>query len=388
MRIGFYAPLKAPSHPRPSGDRKIGRLLIKALKALGHEVEIISDLRSWEGDGCQESQDKIRRASMLIVKKLLEKYSTGPAPELIFTYHVYHKAPDWIGIKIANALNIPYVIAEASFAPKQLNGPWQSGHQQTLRCIRQAEQIIAFNPADIECIKPLLDHEQKIDWLKPFLDELPLCPVNIHKTGNDSANSQAPGHLNNLKNNTVRLIAVAMMREGDKEASYKQLSEALKKLDAANWQLIIIGDGNAAAEIKRFYKDLEDRCLFTGELANPEIFNYLLLSDIFVWPAVNEALGLALLEAQACGLPAVVQNYGGVATIIEDKVTGYVTNPGNIEQFISALDSLIINKQARKQMSLAARHKFESEHSFGVALKPLDSILNRLTLSEQTRNRS
>ena len=369
MRIGFYAPLKTPLHCKPSGDREIGRLLLKALKALGHEVENISDLRSWEGRGCQERQKEIRQASNRQVKQLLSKYSKGPAPDLIFIYHVYHKAPDWIGIEVATAIKIPYVIAEVSFAPKQFNGPWHYGHQQTLRCIQQADRIIALNPADIQCLKPLVISEHRIYWLKPFLGEIPV-------RGDTTADKQKHMRVNNFSRDTVNLITVAMMRDGDKKASYRQLSDALKRLDSKNWRLIIIGDGIAADEIKEFFQGVCGECIFTGLLNKREIFNYLSLSDIFVWPAVNEAIGLALLEAQAFGLPAVAQDYGGVSTIVENNVTGYVTPAGNIDDFVFALKTLIKDSSKRQKMSRAAKHKFKTDHSFEVALKRLQEILN------------
>ena len=46
MRIAFYAPLKAPTHPVPSGDRRMARLLMAALEAGGHHVTLASTLRS------------------------------------------------------------------------------------------------------------------------------------------------------------------------------------------------------------------------------------------------------------------------------------------------------------------------------------------------------
>ena len=41
MRIAFYAPLKSPNHPVPSGDRRVARLLMDALLLAGHEVELV-----------------------------------------------------------------------------------------------------------------------------------------------------------------------------------------------------------------------------------------------------------------------------------------------------------------------------------------------------------
>jgi hypothetical protein len=46
MRIGFYAPLKPPDHPVPSGDRRIARLFVEALRLAGHMPFVASHLRS------------------------------------------------------------------------------------------------------------------------------------------------------------------------------------------------------------------------------------------------------------------------------------------------------------------------------------------------------
>ena len=373
MKIGFYAPLKAPSHTKPSGDREIGRLLLKALKALGHEVEVVSDLRCWEGHGSLETQARIRKAALQEVSELLEKYSTGTAPDLMFTYHVYHKAPDWIGIALAQALDIPYVLAEASFAPKQLNGRWHQGHLQSQRCIQQADRIIAINQADIECLQPLVKHDHVIEFLKPFLDEIPaLSETHFCQ--------DSPDQINHYNDNTVNLITVAMMRHGDKKASYKQLADALRKIDKGNWRLTIIGDGDAAPQVKEYFTDVPGECLFTGVLSHQTIYKHLLNSDLFVWPAINEALGLALLEAQACGLPVIAQDYGGVSSIVEHTVSGYVTQPGNVNEFVLALDCVIKDKHKRQRMSVAARHKFETDHSLKVALSQLQTIFEQLEI--------
>src|SRR6185503_3774124 len=82
---------------------------------------------------------------------------TAAQPQLWFTYHLYHKAPDWIGPRVADAVGIPYVVAEASFAPKrQANGPWRTGHAAVESALRRADAVIALNSADVACVAPLV----------------------------------------------------------------------------------------------------------------------------------------------------------------------------------------------------------------------------------------
>src|SRR5579863_5395260 len=131
MRIAFYAPLKPPDHPTPSGDRRIAQLFLAALRAAGHEPFLASRLRSYDGAGDGPRQARLadigeRQAARLLARW---RFSPGAAPDLWFTYHLYYKAPDWLGPRVSAALGIPYVIAEASSAPKRAAGAWAIGHR-------------------------------------------------------------------------------------------------------------------------------------------------------------------------------------------------------------------------------------------------------------------
>lgn len=373
MKVGFYAPLKSTDHPLPSGDRTMARLLLKALTACGYEVEILSRLRSWEGKGCQSAQAEIIISAEQEVERLTHYYQTKRPPELIFVYHVYHKAPDWIGVELANRLHIPYLIAEASFAPKQAHGRWHNGHQQTLKCVQQAQTIIALNPLDVECLKPLLQLSSTIELIRPFIDRNP-SPSARHSQKQVLRKQVA--ERNRLATHKVWLITVAMMREGDKSTSYQQLADTLHQIDPDLWELIVIGDGREATRIQNFFSGVAENCFFTGKLEQQSIEQWLAIGDIFVWPAVNEAYGLALLEALAAGLPAVVQNYGGVSSIVEHKKTGYVTNPNNRQAFTRALRKLINDEDLRKNMATASVKKFATEHRYDMAVGKIDVICN------------
>src|SRR6202008_5084540 len=61
MRIAFYAPLKPPTHPVPSGDRRMARLLMAALARANHQVRLASRFRSREGEGDPGRQASLAR---------------------------------------------------------------------------------------------------------------------------------------------------------------------------------------------------------------------------------------------------------------------------------------------------------------------------------------
>ncbi|MCD6069579.1 MAG: glycosyl transferase family 1, partial [Microvirga sp.] len=101
--VAFYAPLKSPNHPLPSGDRTMARLLMKALDRAGYPPHLASEMRTLDKAGDLQQQEHIRQRSLAEAARLIEHYRTVPEqsrPCLWFTYHVYYKAPDWIGPRV------------------------------------------------------------------------------------------------------------------------------------------------------------------------------------------------------------------------------------------------------------------------------------------------
>ncbi len=170
MRIAFYSPMKPIDHPTPSGDRQIARLFIKALQSQGHEVIFPSKFSSY----CSRPElhtGKIAEAKHATKEALA--FCQQQSPDLWFTYHCYHKAPDLMGDTVSKHLGIPYVLAEASSAEKHANGPWQHGYARARRNIQAAQQIIELNPDDQAGIRALT--QAPILSLDPFLDEAPFA---------------------------------------------------------------------------------------------------------------------------------------------------------------------------------------------------------------------
>ena len=99
--------------------------------------------------------------------------------------------------------------------------------------------------------------------------------------------------------NCPRLVTVAMMRPGDKLESYQLLAEALQYV-TQSMQWFIVGDGTERVQVETLF-DNDPRIHFCGQLTNDEVHSLLAQCDLHVWPAVNEAFGMTLLEAQYQG---------------------------------------------------------------------------------------
>jgi glycosyltransferase involved in cell wall biosynthesis len=376
MRIAFYAPLKPPDHPVASGDRRMARLLMAALAAAEHEPVLAARLRSRDGVGDPERQARLRALGARLADRYLRHVAARPRlkPDLWLTYHLYYKAPDWIGPRVAAALRIPYVVAEASLAQKRSGGRWDLGHRATAEALARADRVIGLNSADREGVLAALASPERWIALPPFLDTAPFEAA----VGARSAIRARLARRWELDPALPWLATVAMMRADVKLDSYRLLGAALARCLYRPYQLLVAGDGPARAEVAVALAPLGARVRLVGALEEGAVPELLAASDLYLWPAIAEAYGLAILEAQAAGLPVVAGRSGGVGDIVAEGETGLLTAAGDIEAFASATAGLIGDPARRARMGAAARRKVAAGHGLAAAARRLDALLHEL----------
>jgi glycosyltransferase involved in cell wall biosynthesis len=378
MRLAFYAPLKPPNHPVASGDRRMARLLVRAWESAGHELELASGLCTRDGRGDPARQAELAGLAAAEAKRLVGDYRARPAaerPAAWFTYHLYYKAPDWIGPAVAEALRIPYLIAEASLAGKRAAGAYALGHRGALAAVRAADAIFVINPADREALEPQLASHSRLIELPAFLDTAGYRTLAGERDRLRRELATARG----FDLDRPWLLSVAMMREGDKLTSYRLLGEALKQLADLPWQLIVIGDGPARTAVRDALAPLgEGRVRFLGALPPDELAACYAAADLCLWPAVNEAYGMALLEAQSAGLPVVAGAEGGVPSIVQAETTGLLTPPRDSAAFAAAARQLILAPVRRAAMGRSALNRTRQRHDIAGATRTLDDTLHRI----------
>ncbi|AVA25281.1 glycosyltransferase family 4 protein [Rhizobium sp. NXC24] len=358
MKIAFYAPLKSPNHPVPSGDRLMARLIIAALEMAGHKVEIASELRSFRPTPQDASSAEIARKAADETARLLEKWRAEPRPDLWFTYHPYYKTPDLIGPPVTASLGIPYVTAEASYSRRHDDGGWGENQRLIAEAVRQAAVNLCFTERDRIGLLDAVP-EGRYERFLPFIDTAHFGPP---------ADEAAPH----------RLITVAMMRRGDKFDSYVMLAQALELIRDREWTLTVIGDGPMRGEVRTLFSAFDaDRITWLGERSTPEIVTALRTGGIYVWPGCGEAYGLAYLEAQAAGLPVIAQATAGVPEVVVDGVTGFLTPEGDLSAQADAIARLLGDDQKRRAMGKAAYRFVHHERSLTAASKRLEAILRK-----------
>ena len=418
MRVAFYAPLKALDYPVPSGDRAIARLLLAALERAGAtrgwEVDVASRFRTFDGAGDADRQARLREIGARIADRLLHRYREAPAgrsPDLWFTYHLYHKAPDWIGPVVSERLGIPYLVAEASYAEKQRGGPWSIGHEAAAEAIRHADAILALNRDDVTGLGEVARDRSRIIVLPPFLgprgvvpDESRLDRDPVRGDGEESRGASgrfpplvtaganaAPGRTGaraaasrrfGVPDDEPWLLCVAMMRGGRKLASFEVLADALARpgLAAARWHLVVAGEGPARREVESAFAGRlpAGRATFTGRVEGEALAGLYAGADLFVWPAVGEPMGMAMLEAQGHGLPVVSARTRGVPDLVRDEETGVLVPEGDAGAFADAVRALLRAPARRRRMGGAARARVAREHGFERASERIGDLVETL----------
>ncbi|KAA0588734.1 glycosyltransferase family 4 protein (plasmid) [Azospirillum oryzae] len=358
-RVAFYAPLKPVDHPIPSGDRQMARLILRALEATG-PVEVASGLRVYDGAGDPAAQASLSAAAAAECDRLLALYAAEPTrrPALWLSYHVYYKAPDLIGPAVARALRIPYVVVEATRARKRLSGPWSAFAAAAESAIEQAALVLCVSARDRQAVEAYGPPGQQVAMLPPFLD----LPPAVERTE---------------PNSPPRLLTVAMMRPGDKLASYRLLAGSLSGLAARPWTLDIVGDGPAAAEISALFAPFGQRVRLLGACAPADLAAHYRAADLLAWPGLNEAFGMVYLEAQAHGVPVLAIDNAGTGTVIRDGVGGRLTGP-TAQDFAAALSALLADPPALRGLGQRARAHVEAHHALPAAAERLRGLLTGL----------
>ncbi len=377
MRIAFYAPLKSPAHDTPSGDRRVARLLIDALERCGHRVELASNFRSYEPSGDTVRQEAYRDQGAALGRELAAQWHDGPAgakPDLWFSYHSYYKAPDWLGPEVSSALGIPYVIAEASHAGKRAGGAWDIGHRGAMESIRRADLLLCPTRDDVAGLRQMAAEPERIALLPPFLDAAPFRAATHRRQ--DCRDELARAH--GLDASVPWLVVAAMMRPGDKLASYASLARVLGRLRDLPWRVLVAGYGPVRDQVEAaFASEIPGRAAFLGALALEDVAAACAASDLCVWPAVNEAYGMALLEAQAAGVPVISCATRGVPDVVEHGRTGLLCAGGDERALAAHARELLLDQSRRSRMSAAAAAFAGGERSVESAAVLLGSLLAR-----------
>ncbi|WP_139374858.1 glycosyltransferase family 4 protein [Salegentibacter holothuriorum] len=168
----------------------------------------------------------------------------------------------------------------------------------------------------------------------------------------------------------IRLVTVGRMDElKGQEYGIRVVNRLIRK--GMGIEYFLAGGGIYERRLKGLVKELElDKFVFfVGNLDQKRVCTILQASDIFLMTSVinkagmEESQGLVTAEAQACGLPVVAFDTGGVKYTLINGETGFLCKEKDLDDFATKLEFLIKDHHLRVKMGIIARDFIEQEYS-------------------------
>lgn len=126
---------------------------------------------------------------------------------------------------------------------------------------------------------------------------------------------------------------------------------------------------------------LDDRIRFVGQVGREEMRGWYRKTDLFVAPSRSEGFGLTVLEAFACGTPAVAASIGAWPWIVREG-TGSIFEAGRLDDLAAELDPLLSDPGTLAEMGRNARAHAVECHSVESEANEINALYKRLMRGE------
>lgn len=278
--------------------------------------------------------------------------------KLFLQYVEKHGKPDFLWVQgIPHAANlaqhlhkkygIPYFIHEhvSIYGKKKLR---PSICRRLLEVIEDSVYCIA--------VSDLLRRDM-LRWLPAAADKIGVIPnpIGMDFGGGAPAPRVAPAP---RRQNLFTFISTSYFRRG-KHVDVIIRAFADVHAESPNSRLLLIGNGELETLLKDLVKELRlsDVIIFIGEQTREQLCESLRAADAFVSASEYETFGLVLIEALACGLPAINTNVGIAAEAINDE-NGIIVESPSAEGIATAMQKVMRGKYDSTKIQKAARRQF------------------------------
>jgi len=168
-------------------------------------------------------------------------------------------------------------------------------------------------------------------------------------------------HLRELWGITERDYVIGHVGALKEEKGHRLLFQSFQQFHRQHSQakLLLIGDGPMRADLQAYAQQLgiESDVIFAGSRRDMQACFQTM--DMFVFPSINEALGIALQEAMFMGLPVIASNQGGMSELIEHDCDGLLVPLDNVGALTNAMLRLKGDEALCLQLGNAARDKMK-----------------------------
>lgn len=152
------------------------------------------------------------------------------------------------------------------------------------------------------------------------------------------------------------LVTVARLERGKGVQVAIQALPRISDVVGEKVVLLIVGQGRYREQLGRLVRRerLSSQVFFCGFVPHQELPAFYNASDLFLMPTLmEEAFGLTLAEAMACGKPVVASHVGGIPTIVNDE--DMLFRPGDVEELSKKVTKILANESLTTRLGHQAR---------------------------------
>lgn len=196
--------------------------------------------------------------------------------------------------------------------------------------------LITINKEDYKLANRFM-HSNKIEYIRGI-------GIDTEKYKNIIVDYQKKRKELGIYDDKIILLSVG---ELSKRKNHEVVIRALAKMENKNLHYIICGKGKLLNKLRTLSKELQvdNQISFLG--FRKDIIEIIKISDVFIFPSLQEGLPVALMEAMAAGLPCIVNNIRGNSDLITNNENGYIFDIFDEAKFIDYLMK-IFTDEAKK----------------------------------------
>ena len=155
---------------------------------------------------------------------------------------------------------------------------------------------------------------------------------------------------------------------------HRFLISAMDDPRLAHARLVIVGGGPQEPILRKQAAPFGDRVLFAGQ--QDDVATWLHALDVFALPSTgNEGVPQALVQAMACGLPAVTTPVGAIPELVRDRETGLLVPAGNTQALADAITTLLADEQLAARLGAAGRAFVSGRFTATAMLDKMEEVL-------------
>ncbi len=172
-----------------------------------------------------------------------------------------------------------------------------------------------------------------------------------------------------------KTIVCAARLSPDKRLDLLLEALALLGKSHSDWRCSILGTGPLEKELREQARllGMNQSVTFVGHVH--DVRPYLRTADLFVLSSEKEGLPLALLEAMASGVPAVVTDVGGTSEVVIHGQNGLLVKARSAADLERAISYLLIHDEERIRMGEAARLHIQQHFNIEVSMRKLRELM-------------